>query len=218
MTARVVKREQQYPKHPAVTRHPAFPDAQDRQRLTQHFRFVEENVPEPTANDHAEERATGDEVAYALWRQIGVSALGQPDEKKIAGHKRQHVSKPIPSWSDVVVDPENDRIEIMQVVGEHLRRDCGFHSERSRGCNVAAAGGGARFSIPLRNLQLIPRDPSLPFRSAQDDSTAFGPDVFKTFRKNGAVRLIRFFATCSGVPKATTSPPASPASGPRSTI
>ena len=45
-------------------------------------------------------------------------------------------------------------------------------------------------------------------RSAQDDKAVFARDVFKTFRKNGAVRLTRFFATCSGVPQATTSPPA----------
>ena len=40
----------------------------------------------------------------------------------------------------------------------------------------------------------------------------------KISRKNGAVRLTRFFATCSGVPAATISPPASPASGPISTM
>src|SRR6266511_135943 len=43
-------------------------------------------------------------------------------------------------------------------------------------------------------------------------------DEFNTFRKNGSVRLTRFFATCSGVPQATTSPPFAPASGPRSTM
>src|SRR5467141_3410083 len=42
--------------------------------------------------------------------------------------------------------------------------------------------------------------------------------IERTSRKNGAVRLIRFFATCSGVPVATISPPASPASGPISTM
>ena len=73
---------------------------------------------------HAEQRAAGGEIAHALRRQIGVSALGQPEEKKIAGHKRQHISEPIPSRSDVVVDPENDRIEVMEIVREHLRRDC----------------------------------------------------------------------------------------------
>src|SRR3954451_14372932 len=46
VTSRVIKREEQQPEHPAVTRHAAFPDAQDRQRLAQHFWLVEENVAE----------------------------------------------------------------------------------------------------------------------------------------------------------------------------
>ena len=107
-----------------MTRHPAFPNAQDRQRLAQHFRLVEENVAETSANDHAEQRAAGDEIADALRRQIRISALGQPEEKKIARYKRKHISEPIPSRSNVVVDPENDRIEVVQIVREHLRRDC----------------------------------------------------------------------------------------------
>src|SRR4030095_7873698 len=73
---RVVSLKQQQSQHPAVTRHPAFPNAQDRQRLAQHFRLVEENVAETPANDHAKQRATGDEIAYALRRQIGITALG----------------------------------------------------------------------------------------------------------------------------------------------
>src|SRR5262249_59420882 len=46
---RIVKRERQKPDHSSVARHTAFPDAQDRQRLTQHFWFVEENVAEAPA-------------------------------------------------------------------------------------------------------------------------------------------------------------------------
>src|SRR4029077_17259303 len=122
VTARVVKREKQQSEHAAVTRHAAFPNAQDRQRLAQHFRLVEENVTETPANDHAEQRAAGDKITYALRRQIGISALGQPKEKKIARYKCRHISEPIPSRPDIVVDPENDRIEVVQIVSEHLRR------------------------------------------------------------------------------------------------
>src|SRR5438874_669040 len=175
-----------------MARHATFPNPQDRQRLAQHFRLVEENVAETPANDYAEQRTAGDEIAYTLRRQIGVSTFGQPKEKKIAGDKRQHISEPIPSRSDVGVDPENDRIKIVQIVGEHLRRDCGCHSERSRGCNAVAAGGDASLSIPLHNAELIPRDPSTPPATAgfaQDDSAVFGRAVFKIFRKNAAVRL-----------------------------
>lgn len=41
---------------------------------------------------------------------------------------------------------------------------------------------------------------------------------FNSLRKNGAVRLPGSRATSSGVPQATTRPPAGPASGPMSTI
>jgi hypothetical protein len=38
-----------------------------------------------------------------------------------------------------------------------------------RGRNAAARVGEAGLSIPLRNLQVSPRDPSTSLRSAQDD-------------------------------------------------
>ena len=66
-----------------------------------------------------------DEIADPLRGQIGISALGQPKEKKIARYKRSHISEPIPSRSDVVVNSEDDRIEVVQIVREHLRGDCG---------------------------------------------------------------------------------------------
>src|SRR5262245_42489669 len=46
VAACVIKREQHQTEHPTVTRHAAFPDAQDRQRLAQHFRLVKKNVAE----------------------------------------------------------------------------------------------------------------------------------------------------------------------------
>ena len=62
---RVIKREEQEADHPAVAGHSAFPHAQNRQWLAQHFRFVEKNVTEPATDDHAEERATRDEIAHS---------------------------------------------------------------------------------------------------------------------------------------------------------
>ena len=109
------------------------------------------------------------------------------------------------------------RPETAQSIAEQILR----HFERSRAATQPPEAARPGFQIPLRNLQSIPRGPSTPpacAGSAQDDKAVFGRAVFKIFRKNGAVRLTRFFATCSGVPQATTSPPASPASGPRSTI
>src|SRR6266480_2284046 len=118
----VVKRERQKTEHSSVARHPAFPNAQDRQRLTQHFWFVEKNVAEAPAYDYAKQCAAGDKVANSLWRKVGVAAFGQPKENKIAADECEHISQPIPSWPDIVVNPKNNRIETVEIVGEHVRR------------------------------------------------------------------------------------------------
>ena len=58
-----------------------------------------------------------------------------------------------------------------------------------------------------------------PFRSLaspKNDPDASPYPFFNNFRKNGAVRLTLLFATSSGDPVATISPPNSPASGPTS--
>src|SRR5438046_8408175 len=88
---RVVKSESQQAKHSAVARHPAFPDAQDRQRLAQHFRFVEEDVTETYGNNHAKESAASNKVANALRRKIGVPAFGKPYEKLVARDECEHI-------------------------------------------------------------------------------------------------------------------------------
>src|SRR5438128_843082 len=118
---RVVKSEEQQPKHPAVARHSAFPHSQDRQWLAQHFGFVEKDVTEPTTDDHTEKRAARDEVSDSLRGQIGKPALGEPEEKEIAGDKSEHISQPVPTRPDMVVDPKNKRIEIVQIISEHRR-------------------------------------------------------------------------------------------------
>src|SRR6266513_952010 len=115
----VVKRERQYSEHSSVARHPTFPNAQDRQRLTQHFWFVEKNVAEAPAYDYAKECAAGDKIANSLWRKVGVAAVGQPKENKIAGDECEYISQPIPSWPDIVVNPKNNRIQAVQVICKH---------------------------------------------------------------------------------------------------
>src|SRR4030095_6408306 len=77
---------------------------------------------------------------------------------------------------------------------------------------------GHEFSLspPLRRAnQKGVRCRYYPARCARSGGLdALLPVCERTSRKNGAVRLTRLFATCSGVPVATISPPASPASGP----
>src|SRR5437016_4279643 len=116
---RIVKRERQKTEHSSVARHTAFPNAQDRQRLTQHFWFVEKHVAEAPAYDYTKQCAAGDKIANSLWRKVGVAAFGQPKKNKIAGNECEYISQPIPSWPDTVVNPKNNRIQAVQVVGEH---------------------------------------------------------------------------------------------------
>ena len=73
MTARVIQTEEQNAHHAAVARHTAFPDAEDRHRLAQHLRFIEENVTESATDDHAEERTPGDVIGDLRQRQIRVT-------------------------------------------------------------------------------------------------------------------------------------------------
>ena len=81
--------------------------------------------------------------------------------------------------------------------------------------------------VMLRLLRSTPRTQAFRSRvttrqdllcvSAPLRSTSVPQPAFKTSFKNGAVRLRLHFATSSGVPTATSSPPSSPASGPIST-
>jgi hypothetical protein len=66
VSVRVVQSEKQQTKHSAVAGHSAFPNAKDRQRLAQHFGFVEEDVAEAPSDDHSKKRAASDEVADSL--------------------------------------------------------------------------------------------------------------------------------------------------------
>src|SRR5439155_22499459 len=118
---RVIKSEEQQPDHPAMARHSAFPHAQNRQRLAQHFGLVEKDVSEPTANDHTEKGAPRDEISDSLGGYIGKPAFGEPEEKEITGDKCQHVSQPVPARPNIIVNPKNKRIEIVQIISKHSR-------------------------------------------------------------------------------------------------
>src|SRR6266545_1562077 len=105
-----------------MARHSAFSYPQDRQRLAQHLRFVEENVPEPATNDHTEKRAARDKVSNLFHRQIRITGFRQDAQKNIAAQERQHVSQPVTSRPDIIVNAKNDRIEVVQIVSEHWCR------------------------------------------------------------------------------------------------
>src|SRR5437868_3258196 len=105
-----------------MARHSAGPDIKNRPRLAQHFRFVEKDITEPPPNNHAEEGATGDEIRHPGRRQIGITPLGQKSEQKISANKCEHISHAVPARPESFRDMKNERIEVVQVIGEHRWR------------------------------------------------------------------------------------------------
>src|SRR5205823_13921313 len=93
VSARVVKTERKNANHSAVAGHAAFPHPQDRERLTQHFRFIKEDVTNSPAEQHAKERSPGNEIADSLRLQVAVAALGEQANDEVGGNKREDVSK-----------------------------------------------------------------------------------------------------------------------------
>src|SRR6266568_4676427 len=108
MSMRVVKSEEQQSDHPAVARHSAFPNSQDRQRLPQHFGFIEKNVTEPSPDNDSEKRRASNKVSDFCYGQIGEPAFGQPEEKDVAGDKREHIRQAVPTRADVIVNPKDN--------------------------------------------------------------------------------------------------------------
>src|SRR2546427_5142086 len=84
---RVIESEEQQPDHPAMARHSAFPHAQNRQRLAQHFGLVEKDVTEPTANDHTEKGAPRDEISDSLGGEICKPPVCEAEGKEINREK-----------------------------------------------------------------------------------------------------------------------------------
>ena len=82
VSARVDEREHDETEHAAVARHPAFPDSQNRERIAQHLRPVKEDVAEPAAEHHAEERGPGDEIAQRGLGQIGIAAFREHAQER----------------------------------------------------------------------------------------------------------------------------------------
>src|SRR5439155_14126933 len=115
----------------------AFPHPQDRERLTQHFRFIEKDVADSAAQQHAKKRRPGNEIADLLRWQVAVAALREQANDEIGGKKREHIGKSIPARPDVFPKPEDERIEIIDEIRKH-RGESSRHPERSRGIPVAS--------------------------------------------------------------------------------
>src|SRR4249920_3118002 len=88
VSPRVPIGEDDQPDHPAVARHPSFPNAHDRERIAQHFRTIKEHVAEAAAEHHAKKRGPGNEVSNLLNPELRVTALREHAQQPIAANKR----------------------------------------------------------------------------------------------------------------------------------
>src|SRR5262249_31253521 len=70
-------------------------------------------------DNHTKQRRAGNEVAHFRNRQIGKAPLRELPVNEIAANKREHISQSVPTRTDVVVNPKNQRIEIVNVISEH---------------------------------------------------------------------------------------------------
>ena len=104
--------------HPAVTRHPAVPDAKDKKRIDQKLpRAIEERITKPAADDHAD-RCGKNEVANFFRGQSAVAALRQPAQKEKAAEKSEQIGKTVPANAEVRSKLDDEGTEIIEVVGD----------------------------------------------------------------------------------------------------
>jgi hypothetical protein len=103
-----------------VARHSAFPNPQNRNRIPQHLGLVKKDVTEAAADHHSEERDPGDEIAQGRLWEIEIAAPRKHAEEQICEEEGEHIRHPVPAGPDIIPEPEDERIEIVQVIGEHL--------------------------------------------------------------------------------------------------
>src|SRR4029077_20780024 len=90
-----------------------------RERITQHFRMIKQDVTEPAAQHDPEERPPGDEVAHLFNAKLGIAALRKNAQQPKTAGECQDVSHPVPARSEISPEVKDERIEIVQVIGEH---------------------------------------------------------------------------------------------------
>ena len=122
MSARVIKREKKQADDAAVTRHPAFPNFQDRKRLAQHFRPIKQDVSESSSNHHAEKRSPRNKVRHALGREFHVVAARQTPQKREGAKEREHIGHAVPTRPEISPNAKDEGIKVVDVISEHRAR------------------------------------------------------------------------------------------------
>ena len=122
---RVNPGEDRQSENPAMAGHPAFPHAQNQQRIMRQpippgFRdLIEKDVPQPPAQKHAEQRAGRDEVADFFRFHHPQAALRQIPQQQETRDETRQIGQSIPPQRQPAVNRQRHRIQIMHVCRKH---------------------------------------------------------------------------------------------------
>jgi hypothetical protein len=102
-----------------VTCHPAIPDPKDAQRvLGQHVGPIEQYVSQATAHKYSEKRRIKDEIADFILFECAISFAGEPLHQIESSDETGEIGGTVPANAELVVDPENKRVEVMNPEGQ----------------------------------------------------------------------------------------------------
>jgi hypothetical protein len=103
----------------SVTRHSAVPDTQDSKRIFRDHRgTIKQHVPDPASDEDAKQRSEKNKVPDLIFLERAVTVSGQQFHHVKRGNESGNVREAIPSDSDLVVELNKERTEMMNVKGE----------------------------------------------------------------------------------------------------
>src|SRR6266446_5939013 len=119
MPSRVNPRKNEQSENTAVTCHSAIPDSQDAQWIgCEHLRPVENHITESPANENAEQRCIKGKVGDLSFGQGTVAFSREPLKQVKSSNKSAEIGHSVPADSNLVVKPDEEGIEVMNVVGK----------------------------------------------------------------------------------------------------
>ena len=116
----IPKSVKHHPENPAVGRHAALPDADEQKRITHKaVEIVKKHVTQPSAEQHAEDGATGDKIAHLIRGNDGKTALREVAINEERSRERRQVGQAIPTDAKALANLHRERIKTVNPVGEH---------------------------------------------------------------------------------------------------
>src|SRR4030095_486600 len=117
--------------------------------------MIKQDVAEPAAEHDPAERSPGDEVAHLLNAQLRVAPLRKHAQQPKTAGERQDVSHPVPARSEISPKVKDERIKIVQVIGEHEPQSIAIMKSflnrvAAKGANVCGRWAAQRAGHTLR--------------------------------------------------------------------